>query len=800
MRVIVSLLALLWGHVAFAQDAQSFQEPPSVIKDLLLAKPTPHVSISPNGKWMVLFDREALESLEALAQPELRIAGMRLNPSIFGSSRESYNTGLQLRSLEDTVAVPIQNLPKPLQISSARWNADGSLLAFLQVESDRTDLYVLDVNLKTVRKVNQAPVHTVFGSYTWVSNQALVYKVVPATAGSMPQAPLVPKGPVIQEHLGQKAPSRTIQDLLKSPYDEDVFTWIATSQLVYNDLKEERPIGKPAIWSTVNPSPDGQYILLRKLMQPYSYLVSANGFPSAWEVWDLQGRLVKALVQTPSSENAPIGFDNVVVHPRNYNWRNDEPHTITYVQALDGGLGRNKADYRDALLQINMRAVNNVDTLLKTKRRFSRVVWGDAQTALIYESTFAQRMETISLFNPRTKALQTLLDRNTEDKYNELGSPVLVPNTYNQMVLYKDKKGHFLFTSDGASDEGDMPLLQQFDPKTGEKKILWRSVAPYYERVVQMLDADKGLFVTLREGTETIPNYYVRDLRKRSLLGKQVTYFESPYTALAGVHREKLTYKRSDGLQLSGDLYLPAGYDAQKEGPLPILIWAYPREFKSTDGASQVRGSKYTFTRPAYGGPIFWVTQGFAVLNNAEMPIIGEGNEEPNDHFIPQLYMNAHAAIQALAQKGVGDSTRVGVGGHSYGAFMTANLLAHTNLFNAGIARSGAYNRTLTPFGFQYEQRTYWEAPEVYFNMAPFNFAHQIKTPILLIHGELDNNAGTFPIQSERLYNAIKGHGGTVRYVQLPYESHGYAAKENILHMLWEQDTWLKKYVRDAHK
>ncbi|HYK56097.1 MAG TPA: prolyl oligopeptidase family serine peptidase, partial [Flavisolibacter sp.] len=254
------------------------------------------------------------------------------------------------------------------------------------------------------------------------------------------------------------------------------------------------------------------------------------------------------------------------------------------------------------------------------------------------------------------------------------------------------------------------------------------------------------------------------------------------------------------GINLTGDLYLPKGYDAKKDGPLPVIMWAYPREYKSADDAAQVRGSKYTFTRINYGSPIFWVTQGYAVLDNAEMPIVGEGGKEPNDNFIPQLHLNAHAAIQKLAAMGVGDSNRVAVGGHSYGAFMTANLLAHTKLFKAGIARSGAYNRTLTPFGFQAEERTYWEAPDVYQKMSPFTYANQIKTPILLVHGEMDNNPGTFPIQSERLYNAIKGHGGTVRYLVLPYESHGYSAKENILHLLWEQNQWLDKWVKNADK
>ena len=313
-----------------------------------------------------------------------------------------------------------------------------------------------------------------------------------------------------------------------------------------------------------------------------------------------------------------------------------------------------------------------------------------------------------------------------------------------------------------------------------------------------MIDPVKLVFITSKESVDETPNYYLHNLAKKST--KALTNFTDPQPALRQLSKEKIFYERKDGVDLTGTLYLPAGYNKEKDGPLPVLIWAYPREFKSANDAAQVRGSKYTFTRINYGSPVFWAMQGYAVLDNAEMPVVGEGDKLPNDNFVAQLQMNAEAAINKLAELGVGDRNRVGVGGHSYGAFMTANLLAHTNLFKAGLARSGAYNRTLTPFGFQNEERTYWEAPDLYNQMSPFSHANKIKTPILLIHGEADNNSGTFPIQSERLYNAIKGHGGTVRYVTLPYESHGYAAKENILHMLWEQNQWLEKYVKGVEE
>ncbi len=496
------------------------------------------------------------------------------------------------------------------------------------------------------------------------------------------------------------------------------------------------------------------------------------------------------MAKNGSSEGQPIGFDDAPTFPRNFNWRDDETATITYVQVLDNGLGRKKADYRDGIYAVQLSGDASPKELFKTKRRFGGVVWGNKDVAVFYERTSADRKIRMNRFNPSTGKVDSLFERSSNDAYSDIGTPMTERNQYGQQTLILLNGKELLLRSQGSSADGDMPFVQTFDINNGEKNILWRSQAPYYETVVDVIDAKNGTFLTSRESPRETPNYYIRNTKKR-IAPIAITDFKNPYAQLEGIVKEKISYKRNDGINLTGNLYLPKGFDAKKDKPLPVIMWAYPIEYKSAADAAQVRGSKYTFTRINYGSPIFWVTQGYAVLDAAEMPIVGENGKEPNDNFIPQLHLNAHAAIKKLSDMGVGDSNRTAVGGHSYGAFMTANLLAHTNLFKAGIARSGAYNRSLTPFGFQGEERTYWESPEVYNSMSPFNYAHKIKTPILLVHGEMDNNSGTFPIQSERLYNAIKGHGGTVRYVVLPYESHGYSAKENILHLLWEQNQWL---------
>lgn len=799
MRKALIALSLLAATIAHGQDNVTYQRPPAVIEELLLAKPVPSVSVDKKGEWMILIDRNSYPTVEELAQPELRIAGLRLNPRNFGPSRIVYNAGYQLKNIRTKELFPVTGLPQDFHGFQITWSPDGKLAAFTNTLNNRIDLYVIDIATKAARKVNQAPLNTTLGqSFGWLDNTRLIYKVVPSGTGALPVAPAAPKGPVVQESKGRNAASRTYQDLIKSPYDEALFAYMTNGQLVINDLQTEKPIGKPGIYAGFTVSPDKQYLLLREINRPFSYLVTAFGFPQTISVTDLQGNTVKALAKNPSTEGAPIGFDDVQSEPRNYAWKADEPHTIFFVKALDEGLGRKKAEYRDAVLAQDITTSEAPKELFRTKRRFDNVIWGTKELALVSESLFADRKERLSIYNAVTGKLDSLFEKSSNDAYSEIGSPVTVRNQYDRPVLFIQKNGELLMRSQGSSPEGDLPFVQSYNLKTGKGTILWRCQAPFYEYVVDVLDAEKLIMLTSRESQADVPNYYIRDLKKRSLTGTPITDFTNPYKAMEGVSKQKINYKRADGIDLTGDLYLPKGYDAKKDGPLPVVIWAYPREYKSAADAAQVRGSKYTFTRVGYGGPIFWVTQGYAILDNAEMPIVGEGNKEPNDNFIPQLYLNAHAAIQALAKMGVGDSNRVAVGGHSYGAFMTANLLAHTKLFKAGIARSGAYNRTLTPFGFQAEERTYWQAPDVYFNMSPFSFADKIKTPLLMIHGEMDNNPGTFPIQSERLYNAIKGHGGTVRFVQLPFESHGYAAKENLLHLLWEQDQWLKTYVKEA--
>lgn len=802
MRIFLVVLLLSYFFQTAAQDKGGYQTPPKDITDLVLARPIPFVSIDRKGEWMLLMERSPLPTVEELAQPELRIAGLRINPNNFSPSRTVHSANLQLKNIKTGQIYQVKDLPPNLRATSLQWNSSENKIAFTNLTNTDVSLWVIDVPNQTARKISNEPLNAVMGSaYLWADDNTILYKAVARSLNQQPLKPSAPNGPIIQESKDNAAASRTYQDLIRSGYDEALFEFYATSVIKRLSLADQKvlTIGVADIYSTWSLSPNKKFILARTIDKPFSYLFPWSGFPHTIKVIDAgTGNDIKVLAKNPSNEGQPIGFDDAVIFPRDFDWRDDEPATITYVQALDKGLGRSNAEYRDAFM------ISPVDgtprELFKTKRRLQTVRWANSELALVYEGSFAQRKSRISKLNPSTGSLDSLYERSSNDNYANIGTPVTVRNEFGRDVVLVQKNGELLLDAAGASPKGDLPLLQTWNLKTGQRKILWQCEEGYFEYVVSVIDAEKMQFITRRESPTQNPNYYLRELQKKKPVFVAITDFKNPYSQLEGIIKQKISYKRADGVDLTADLYLPKGYDQKKDGLLPVLIWAYPREYKSVADAAQVRGSRYTFTTISGGSPLFYVTQGYAVMDNAEMPIVGSDGKEPNDNFIPQLYLNAHAAIQAVARMGVGDSTRVAVGGHSYGAFMTANLLAHTKLFKAGIARSGAYNRTLTPFGFQAEERTYWQAPEVYYNMSPFSHADKIKTPLLLIHGELDNNPGTFPIQTERLFNAIKGHGGTVRYIQLPYESHGYTGKENVLHMLWEQHQWLEKYVKNADK
>ncbi|HMB53925.1 MAG TPA: prolyl oligopeptidase family serine peptidase, partial [Thermoanaerobaculia bacterium] len=792
---------------ATAQDddttAALYRTPDPALTAIVDAPPTPGVDLGPGNEWLLLEQYPSLPPIDELAARELRLGGLRIDPAVSGPSRDWSMSGLGLVRVADGSEKQVTGLPAEPRLGNVEWSPDGSHVSFTHSTGERIEPWVLEVATGKARRMADVALSLTSrgADPVWLPNgSGVVAALVPADRGAEPEASKVPTGPVIRESLGRTAPARTFQDLLANSHDEALFEHYLTSQLAVLGVDGSvRKLGAPAMTWSFGPSPDGRFVMVESLRRPFSYLVPAFRFPRRVEVLNLaEGAVAHRLADLPLQEEVSIAFSSVPPGPRDFQWRNDAPATVAWVEALDGGDASAEAEERDRLFQLAAPFTGEPVALATLGLRFGGVTWGGDDLAVVVEWWWRSRQVRAWGIAPATpdREARLLMDYSFEDRYADPGNLVTVENEAGRRVLLRDGDAVFLI-GDGASDEGDRPFLDRWDLASDEKTRLFHSSAPYYERPVEMLDVGELSVVTRRESVEEPPNFFVRDLDDDGE-PRRLTDFAHPTPQLKGLTKELIRYQRADGVDLTATLYLPPGHDAERDGPLPTLVWAYPQEFKSADAAGQVTDSPYRFARVGWWSPLLWLTQGYAVLDDPTLPIIGEGEEEPNDTYVDQLVSSAAAAVDQLVSRGVAEPGQVAIGGHSYGAFMTANLLAHSDLFAAGIARSGAYNRTLTPFGFQAEERTVWEAPEVYFAMSPFMHADKIDEPILLIHGEADNNSGTFPMQSERFYEAVTGLGATARLVMLPHESHGYRARESVLHMLWESGRWLDAYVKEA--
>ena len=800
----VSLLSFFLAMLApclIAQVNLDYQKPSQKILELVDVPLAPSVLLDNNKEYIVLLYRDAYKTIEELSRQELRLGGLRIDPATNIGSRTTYYNNLKIKNLseENAEVKEVEGLPGNPKISNLTWSPDQLKMAFTHTTSAGVELWVLDITSATATRLTEARINANMRDViNWFedSRSILVKMISSERKELIDVGNAVPNGPTISVADGKKAQNRTYQDLLQNKNDEHNFEQLALSELhqVTLDGSSELWLGS-AMYSNISFSPNGDYVMVSVVEKPFSYLVPYYRFPSTTTVYTRGAEKVETVLEVPLIEDLPQGFMAVRKGRRDLEWRSDQPATLVFSEALDEGDPKNEVEYRDEVKQLDAPFNGTPVTLLKTINRFAGIQWGNEEVAVAMDQWWNSRNTLTYLFNPSDASIEpeVLYDRNYQDRYSDPGRFVTQRNAYGSRVLSIQKKNLFLLGS-GYSEKGQFPFLDQLSLKSKETKRLYQSAYTDKLENLSQFDVEKNRLLVRIESPGDYPNYYFRDLKKDEL--KQITAFENPFKSIQNVHKEVITYKRDDGLELSGTLYLPVGYDMEKKEKAPMILWAYPREYKDKSSAGQTTANPNRFTYPSYGSVIYWVAKGYVVLDGAAFPIVGEGDEEPNDLFREQLVANAKAAIDAVDAMGYIDRNKVACGGHSYGAFMVANLLSHSDLFAAGIARSGAYNRTLTPFGFQSEERTYWEAPEVYYTMSPFMHADKMKTPLLLIHGEADNNSGTYPLQSTRYFNALKGLGATVRLVMLPKESHGYRAKESILHMLWEQDQWLEKYVK----
>lgn len=816
------MLSQLWA----ADNAKTFtyQKPPKVITDVLESPATPTISLSPTNDRMLVLAGRRHPSIEDLSQPMLRLAGHRINPATNGPHHPPRITGIEIVSLAGGASVKVA-VPANAYLGSVNWAPDGKQFAFTNTTARSIDLWIANAATGAAHQVAGVRINAAYGTpMQWLGDsRTLVVQLVPEGRGAPPKEAAVPTGPIVQESYGRAAAIRTYEDLLSSPSDEATWDYYATSQLalVNTVAGTVTKVGKPAVISRVETSPDGQHILVQRDVHPYSYVVPSNDFPKEVEIWSRGGAVEYKLASLPLADQVPI--EGVPTGPRAYAWRANAPATLVWVEALDGGNTRKPAPFRDKIMALSAPFKGEPAEVVRLQYRYAGGGFGggggrgngiewfekggnafvrDYERARRWTRTFEVNFDQPPADhtcpdarepgpNAAKAGCRLIWSRSQNDRYADPGSPVMheLPNGH-RVIL---ESGNNMYLEGlGASDQGDHPFLDRFNNESLKSERIFHCAEKVYEQPIAVLAADGSKFLTRYESPTEPPNYFVRSAGDQRI---QITKFPDPAPQLRGITHQQVTYKRDDGVQLSFELYLPAGY---KQGtPLPTIVWAYPREFNDAYTAGQVSGSPNRFTVINGMSELWLATQGYAILDNATMPVIGDPMTM-NNTYVEQIVSAAKAAIDKAAEMGVTDPKRVGVGGHSYGAFMTANLLAHSNLFRAGVARSGAYNRTLTPFGFQDEQRSFWQAEDVYMKMSPFAFADKLKSPILLIHGMADDNSGTFPIQSERMYQALKGNGGYVRYVQLPYEAHGYQGLESVEHVLWEMITWFDKYVKNA--
>ncbi len=795
---MLSLVFLLSGFGAKAQTP--YQKPPKAVMDVLDAPSSPFVSVSPSRDRMLLMQTARYPSIAELSEPMLRLAGLRINPKTNAIHMAGRFTGLTLKTIPDGKETKVIT-PLGAKLGGVLWSPDGKQFAVTSIADGGSELWIGDSTTGKLRKILGVKLNAAYGeALQWMpDSKTLLVQTIPAGRGAAPVAPTVPIGPTVQENFGKATPAVTFQDLMKNPHDEKLFEYYATSQLAMVNAATGKasPIGKAAIYAGVDVAPDGNHLLVISNHKPFSYTLTAGSFPREIEVWDRGGKLVHKFASLPLQDQIPI--EGVATGPRNYNWRPTEPATLVWVEALDGGDTKKKAALRDVVKMLKAPFTGQPVELTKTENRFAGLTWGEKNGLVMVRdmdrNTRRSRTFLMNADNP-AQTPRLIWNLSIQDRYNNPGQPEMKRLPNGQAVLLQNGDNIFL-TGQGATPKGDRPFLDRFNLTTLKSERLFRCDDNSYESVTTLLSDDGSKFITRYENQTTPPNYFIRSAGSPSDSNAKValTKFADPTPQLRGIKKQLVRYKRKDGVDLSFTLYLPPNY---KEGTrLPTVVWAYPLEFGDADTAGQVSGSTNRFTSIGGISHLFFLLQGYAVLDDTAMPVIGSP-ETMNNTYVEQIVASAEAAINKAVEMGVTDRNRVGVGGHSYGAFMTANLLAHCDLFKAGIARSGAYNRTLTPFGFQSERRTYWEAPDMYLKVSPFMNADKIKEPILLIHGEADNNTGTHPIQSDRMFQALKGNGGNVRYVTLPHESHGYTARESTEHTLWEMITWFDKYVKGA--
>ncbi|MEM6596879.1 MAG: prolyl oligopeptidase family serine peptidase [Cyanobacteria bacterium P01_C01_bin.69] len=786
--------------------ANQWQSPPQEFLSVLHAPDLPWVSDSPTGKHLFLADPTTYPPLAELAAPMHELAGIRVNPANNGYHGRYGATSPRIVCVADGVETALA-LPKDAEVNGLRWTVDGERFALIVSHVDHIGLWVGAVD-GDIRKIEGLAINPLLGSpVKWLPDQKRLLVCCIPERGPAPVASAIPIGPEILEGSGASARSTyEARNLLETAHDDALFEYYTTSELAIVDFSDDgavhvKIISEPAPYFSASFSPDGEYLLVKWLVKPWSHQVGWHRFAEQVEVWDGNYEKLAEIASIPVADNVPV--HGVPTGPRSIGWRPTAPHTLFWTESLDGGDPKAKVSHRDRIMRLTAPFTAEPEEIFLAEHRIltGENAWGaNGGLLMLTQRERNRRWQYVWLLDVEAGTSRLWFDLDEDDSYQDPGSPLFRPLKNGRWVLHQ-KGDAVYFTGRGDTDEGRRPFLDLRSLNSDKSERLFRCDPERFEMFTAFVE-DENHFILRSESKTEVPNYYLATLGNaieadageaiRSLSRRPITQFKDPTPQLRQIEKRIVRYEREDGVPLSFHLHLPPNYE---EGtPVPTVLYAYPDEFSSAKTAGQVRGSAHRFMRIYGASHLYFLLQGYAVLNQTSMPMLGDP-ETAYDTFVPQLVADAEAAVRKAVEIGVADPERIGVIGHSHGGLMVANLMAHTNLFRAGIARSGSYNKTNQPFGFQAERRSLFEAREAYIQLSPTFFADQIKQPILIIHGDADANPGTRTAQSEVFFEAVRGSGGTTRLVLLPFEDHGYRAKESIEHVIWEQLRWFEMYL-----
>ncbi|MEM9545965.1 MAG: prolyl oligopeptidase family serine peptidase [Bacteroidota bacterium] len=806
-KTIYSILLVLFFGLSINPKAHAqenaWKSPDQDILDIVHAPQLPRITISPTKTHMMLSDPIIYPSLSELAGPMLKLAGIRVNPKNNYYHGSHGGTSPRILTIEDKKTVDLA-IPENAELMSTSWTVDGQRFAAYIGFEDRIELWLGDISghLEKVPGMILNPLMD--GAAKWFPDQEKLLIRRIKDRGPAPQKPSMPKGPKILEDAGATARSTyEARNLLETAYDDELFSYYTQCELVIYDTKtkETKVVGPAATYMWAGISPDGNYLLIERLKEPWSHEVAWWRFANDAEVWDLDGNLIKTIINHPVANEVPV--QGVITGPRSISWQPTAPHTLYWREALDGGDPTSQAEFRDKLMRWEAPFTSEPEEVFKAEHRIQSTMWGQTDGMLmVYQRERMKRWRYVWLLDVNEGTSRLWFDLNENDRYNDPGYPLFTQLENGKYVIQVDD-GEMYFRGRGGTKEGDRPFVDRRNIETGETERIFRCAKDKYEYFVGFAEEDNS-FIMSSESSTSVPNFYLAQFGKsitadegestREMTKTLITDFVDPSPELREIENKIVRYMREDSVELSFQLLLPPGYEEGTK--VPTVVYAYPLEYSGAKTAGQVRGSSNRFMRIWGASHKYFLMRGYAVLDNTAMPMIGDP-ETVYDSFVPQLVADAEAAVKKAVDMGIADPDRIGVIGHSHGGLMVANLLAHTDLFCAGIARSGSYNKTNQPFGFQGERRSLFEATDSYINCSPTFFADKVNEPILIIHGADDSNPGTLTFQSEVFYEAVRGSGGTARLVLLPFEDHGYRAKESIEHVLWEQMSWFDKHVKN---